>query len=102
MSNQPTAFENLPCLFDERGMFVPLSDDDCMRLSEEGLALYNEIAVAYNEVAAVEKRIEQTTKDLRGTVAEMRNAEAEVAKLRRPTHLDLVRETLCAHTAHRI
>lgn len=87
-------------LFDSRGVFVPLADNDMHSMTAAERDAYQGVHVAYSEVAATERKIELATRRLRDTVAELRGAERAVAAMPSVSRIDLCRE-LAAQTAGR-
>ena len=99
MTRAPT--EDLPCLFDSKGAFVELPEEVVSRLSEETFQKYAAIADAFDKTLVLDKQIYDTEAEVHAIVRDLRQAESDLQKLPRKTHLDLVREALCARTAGR-
>lgn len=81
-----------PCLFDERGIFQPQSDDVVSRWPDNLVALYQRVADAFTASEVIERKVERTTKQLHDTVAELGEAEGRLAKVGRKTAVENARE----------
>ena len=91
MKPAPQSIE-VPCLFDERGIFEPQSDDVVSRWPDNTVALYQRVADAFTASEVIERKVERTTKQLHETVAELREVEGRLAKCGRKSAVENARE----------
>lgn len=80
-----------PCLFDQRGVFMPQSDAVICTWPEHVIQLYQRVSDYYTAAEVVERKTERTTKELHETVAELREVESRLARYGRVSAVDAAR-----------
>ena len=82
----------MPCLFDQRGVFVGLSKDQIEALSDDQRRAYGAVYNAADACQTAEKQLADAERELRATVIELRDIEGRLANLPKPSFMTIWRE----------
>jgi hypothetical protein len=81
-------------VFDSRGRWVGLPQDEVQQLDEAARAAYHQCREAADACNTVETELAVAEEALRNTIQKQREVEQQLAKIPRPSRIDLVKQMI--------